>query len=67
MGPECLGGFNKVRAVGLAAVRESSLAGILDTDRWKDSDGWSCLLSFDLFGFSCEFLDKKCWAGDKEL
>lgn len=47
-------------------MRESNLAGSLDTDRWKDSDGWS-LLSFDLFGFSCEFLDKKCWAGDKEL
>lgn len=61
-----MGGFNKVRAVGLATVRESNLAGSLDTDRWKDSDGWS-LLIFDLFGFSCEFLDKKCWAGDKEL
>lgn len=49
-------------------MREGSLAEGPDTDLWKDSDGWSRVYKFcAVFWFSCEFLDKKCHAVDKEL
>lgn len=55
-----LGELKKVRAVGLTTVRESSLAGSLDSDYWMGSDGNS-------FSFHENSLIKCVPAVDKEL